>query len=72
MKHFILESLIKGRSIKEWKEYLQLEPEKAHPSDNVTSIGKSRKDGLWYGWSHRAIHGFKTRQQAIKFAESVS
>jgi hypothetical protein len=62
----------KGRSIKEWKEYLELEPEKAHPSDNITSIGRSKKDGKWYGWSHRAINGFKTREQAIKFAESVS
>jgi hypothetical protein len=70
MKYIILE---KGRSIKEWKDYLKIEePEKAHPSDNISSIGKSKKDGLYYGWSHRAIHGFKTREQAIKFAESVS
>jgi hypothetical protein len=24
----------------------------------VCSIGKSIKDGKWYGWSHRAIYGF--------------
>jgi len=65
--------LKKGKSIQEWKEYLQIdEPEKAHPSDNISSIGKSKKDGKWYGWSHRAINGFKTREEAIKFAESVS
>ena len=27
--------------------------------NNVCSIGKSFKDGKWYGWSHRAIFGFK-------------
>jgi len=26
---------------------------------NVCSVGKSLKDGKWYGWSHRAIYGFK-------------
>ena len=26
--------------------------------NNVCSIGKS-EDGKWYGWSHRAIYGFK-------------
>ena len=25
----------------------------------VCSYGKSVKDGKWYGWSHRAIHGFQ-------------
>ena len=34
-------------------------PEKAEPNHNVCSIGKSFKDGKWYGWSHRAIHGFQ-------------
>jgi hypothetical protein len=33
-------------------------PEKSDPTHNVCSIGKSFKDGKWYGWSHRAIHGF--------------
>ncbi len=72
IKSYVVMELMKGRSIKEWKEYLQLEPEKADPSDSVTSIGRSKKDGKWYGWSHRAIHGFPTKQQAKKFAESVS
>jgi len=70
MNYVILE---KGRSVKEWMEYLRIdEPEKAHPSNNISSIGKSKKDGKWYGWSHRAINGFKTREQAIEFADSVS
>jgi len=34
-------------------------PEKANPKHNVCSIGKSLKDGKWYGWSHRAIFGFQ-------------
>lgn len=34
-------------------------PEKADPKHNVCSIGKSFKDGKWYGWSHRAIYGFQ-------------
>jgi len=33
-------------------------PEKSFIDHNVCSIGKSLKDGKWYGWSHRAIHGF--------------
>jgi len=34
-------------------------PEKANSDHNVCSIGKSFKDNKWYGWSHRAIHGFQ-------------
>lgn len=33
-------------------------PERSADDHNVCSIGKSLKDGKWYGWSHRAIHGF--------------
>lgn len=36
-----------------------IEPELANKDDNVCSIGKSLKDGKWYGWSHRAINGFE-------------
>ncbi len=34
-------------------------PQVASESHNVCSIGYSHKDGKWYGWSHRAIYGFK-------------
>ena len=34
-------------------------PEKRTPGSCVCSIGKSTIDGRWYGWSHRAIHGFQ-------------
>ena len=33
-------------------------PEKWKATHGVCSIGKSLKDGKWYGWSHRAIFGF--------------
>lgn len=33
-------------------------PEVSKPGHTVCSIGKSA-DGKWYGWSHRAIYGFK-------------
>lgn len=33
-------------------------PEKANPAHGTCSIGFSAKDQKWYGWSHRAIHGF--------------
>ena len=32
----------------------------------VCSIGKSIKDGKWYGWSHRAIFGFKIGDEVKK------
>jgi len=34
-------------------------PEKADMGDSVCSVGYSHKDGKWYGWSHRAIFGYK-------------
>ena len=40
------------------KKYGIEKPEKADPSHSVSSIGKSTKDGKWYGWSHRAVFGF--------------
>lgn len=33
-------------------------PEKAAKDHNVASIGFCPKEQKWYGWSHRAIHGF--------------
>lgn len=38
----------------------------------VKCVGKSKRNGKWYGWSHRAISGFKSKSQAKKFAKSVS
>ncbi|MBH5389140.1 hypothetical protein [Bradyrhizobium diversitatis] len=33
-------------------------PEPRTEQSSVCSIGFSHKDQKWYGWSHRAIHGF--------------
>jgi len=35
-----------------------IKPELADKTHNICSIGFSSKDNKWYGWSHRAIHGF--------------
>lgn len=34
-------------------------PEKISPYHNVCSIGWCQKEGKWYGWSYRAMYGFK-------------
>ena len=36
-----------------------IKPELADDSNNICSIGYCEKDKKWYGWSHRAIFGFK-------------
>ena len=43
---------------KDFRTRLQIVPEKKRPDSEVFSIGKSEKDQKWYGWSHRAFHGF--------------
>ena len=35
-----------------------ISPELICKEYKTCSIGKSAKDGKWYGWSHRAIYGF--------------
>ena len=47
-------------------------PELREPTHNTCSIGFSKQDNQWYGWSHRAICGFSNKQDAINFADSVS
>ena len=48
---------------REFAEYLcrerGIEPEAAGKDDNICSVGFCAKDQKWYGWSHRAICGFK-------------
>jgi hypothetical protein len=34
-------------------------PQKSSPEHNVCSIGFCQREQKWYGWSHRAIHGFE-------------
>jgi hypothetical protein len=33
--------------------------QKAHSKHKVCSIGRKPKEDKWYGWSHRAMYGFK-------------
>lgn len=47
-------------------------PEKRTITSKTASIGRSLSDGLWYGWSHRAIAGFVRKEDAMEFAELVS
>jgi hypothetical protein len=47
-----------GRNRVDFKEWLEIKGEKRHSHSEVTSFGKAA-NGKWYGWSHRAIHGFK-------------
>lgn len=49
----------------------KISPEKIQDNYSVCSIGKS-DDGKWFGWSHRALSSFDTREEAAAFAESVS
>jgi len=36
-----------------------IRPQVNKPDHSTSSIGFSSKDGKWYGWSHRAMYGFK-------------
>lgn len=44
----------------------EIMPQKSRPENKVCSIGKSIKDGKWYGWSHRAIFGFQIGDKVKK------
>lgn len=52
--------------LSDWKEELEIIPEKTDPSHSVCSIGYSKKDGKWYGWSHRARFGWKVGDKVTK------
>ena len=57
-------SIVDGSYIGDLKTAQRLDemgitPERAKPDHNVASIGISDIDGKHYGWSHRAIWGFK-------------
>lgn len=42
------------------------------PDGTIKTVGYSPTKGKWYGWSHRAIAGFKSKDRAKSFARSVS
>ena len=43
-----------------------IQPQRVKQEHCVTSVGFSIKDGKWYGWSHRAIYGFKIGSRCRK------
>ncbi len=43
-----------------------IEPDLITRDSNICSIGFSKKYGKWYGWSHRAIFGFKIGSKVVK------
>jgi hypothetical protein len=54
------------------KDYGLRQVQKRTKESCVATIGFQPEEKKWYGWSHRAIAGFKTRKAAERFAESVS
>jgi len=48
-----------GKNKVRFQDWLLIKGEKVSPDSSVNSIGKSEADGKWYGWSHRAVYGFK-------------
>jgi predicted ABC-type ATPase len=44
---------------KDFRTRLKITPEKKRDDCDVCTIGKSAKNGKFYGWSHRAYSGFK-------------
>jgi len=48
------------------KNYGITEFEKTSKNHSVCSIGYSPKKGKWFGWSHRAIYGFKVGSKTKK------
>lgn len=42
-----------------FQDWLGIKGQKTSPHHSVNSFGKSEYDGKWYGWSHRAVTGFK-------------
>jgi len=55
-----------------WKKFGICQWEKRTPESVVCSIGYSPTKKQWFGWSHRACSGFKSKEQAKKFAKSVA
>jgi hypothetical protein len=47
-----------GREKVDFKDWLEIDAEKTKDSHAVATFGKSKADGKYYGWSHRAVGGF--------------
>ncbi len=48
-----------GNSMVRFQDWLLIKSQKKDPKHSAYSFGKSEADGKWYGWSHRALAGFK-------------
>lgn len=48
-----------GKSKVKFQDWLLIKSQKRDPKHSAYSFGKSDADGKWYGWSHRAVYGFK-------------
>lgn len=59
MNDIVVESSDEQSPMQKFFDKHGIEPQKIDSSHNVDSIGWSEKEQKWYGWSHRAIYGFK-------------
>ena len=54
-----------------WKAH-GIEQFYTRPGGSVACLGYSPRTKKWYGWSHRATCGFKTREEAARFAAKMN
>lgn len=59
MNDIVVESGTEQSSLQKFFDKHGIVPEKIDSTHNAKSIGYSEKEDAWYGWSHRAIYGFK-------------
>lgn len=59
MNNIVVESGDEQSPLQKFFDKHGIEPQKIDSIHNMNSIGWSEKEQKWYGWSHRAIYGFK-------------
>lgn len=59
MNDIVVESSTEQSPLEKFFDKHGIVPEKISPTHSVESIGWSEKEERYYGWSHRAIYGFK-------------
>lgn len=59
MNDIVVESGTEQSPLQKFFDKHGIVPEKIDNTHNVDSIGWSEKESRYYGWSHRAIYGFK-------------
>lgn len=55
----IIESLTESKNKSSLEDFFEKHGIKVSGDIHKTPIGFSEKEQKWYGWSHRAIYGFK-------------